>query len=190
MDDSSRQTDRSGGRFFGVALMVLVFRILLPFIYSSIMVSWPPAWVERRTQRQLVLKRVQAAGGWSALKRDCDALADKYKDSETDFHWHGPNTNGLPPAIAALQPRSVDFFSRKRLPRFGLQGLAYFGSNTVVRIEIFGLHATGGRDQSWLGLDVVCEPGLLNYNPHLLWSKTPLSYWSYRKITNDIYEYY
>jgi len=187
MEDFSRQTDRSSGRIFWILLVILACCFLLPYYYS---VYWPPTWMERRTQRQHILERVQSAGGWGALKRDCDALADKFKDSETDYHWMRPDTNALPPAIAALNPRSVDFFSRKRLPQFGVQGMSFFGSNTVVRIEIFGGHATGGRGQSWLGLDVVCEPGLLNYTPHRLRSNNPLIYWTYRKITDGIYEYY
>lgn len=64
------------------------------------------------------------------------------------------------------------------------------GSNVVVRIAIFGAHSTGGHDQPALGLDVLCEPGIVSYRPDRLRSRSPLRYWRYRKITGDIYEYY
>ena len=88
-------------------------------------------------------------------------------------------------------PKSVEFYSRKRLERVQSdQWISYNGSTAVVRIEIFGMHSTGGRGQPWLGLDVVCEPGLVEYSPRRLRSTPPDKYWVYRKITNDIYEFY
>src|SRR4051812_19297269 len=51
--------------FLGV---ILVLGILNPE-------AWPPAFVERRGQRQKVLERVQSAGGWASLQKDCDRLA-------------------------------------------------------------------------------------------------------------------
>jgi hypothetical protein len=158
----------------------------LPFILTG----YPPNWVERRGQRQEVFQRVESVGGWAALKRDCDALAARYKDDQYGFRWLRGDTNSLPAAIAALKPKEVEYYSPSVLKQFGSEGVRYFGSNAVVRISIFGAHATGGHDQPWLGLDVVCESGVTSYSPERLRSTTPLRYWEYRKIADDIYEYY
>ena len=77
---------------------------------------WPPSWVERRGQRQKVLERVEAAGGWSAIQRDCDSLAAQYRDGI--FYWHRFATNALPPALAALDPWEVRFDSPTVLREF------------------------------------------------------------------------
>src|SRR5690242_10807157 len=47
--------------------------------------SWPPPSVERRTQRQKVLERMQSVGGWAALQKDCDALVEQNRDGV--FVW-------------------------------------------------------------------------------------------------------
>jgi hypothetical protein len=148
---------------------------------------WPPAWLERRTQRQEVLRRVQAAGGWTALERDCDALADAYPGG---FTWHRLEPTPLPQSIAALKPRRIDFYSQKFLRQFGAYGNQPFGSNVVVRILIFGAHSTGGHSEPPFGLDVLCEPGVTNYNPMRLRSESPPRYWRYRKVADDVYEFY
>ena len=152
--------------------------------------AWPPEWLERHNQRQEVLRRIQSAGGWAALKRDCDALAAGYNSDRYHFEWSSGNTNSLPGAIAALRPTKVEFYPRKVLDMFRSGNIPLFGSNLVVRITIFGFHATGGRDQQWLGLDVVCEPGLTNYNPVRRRFTPPWGYWRYRKVAPDIYEDY
>ena len=68
---------------------------------------WPPRSVERRTQRAEVLRRIQGAGGWAALQKDCNALVEQRRDGS--FVWHG-DTKALPPMIAALKPWSVIFY--------------------------------------------------------------------------------
>ncbi len=157
--------------FWGLLGLVAIFFLAAPLS------GWPPNWLERRTQRQQVLERVQSAGGWGALRRDCDALARTYKDDPYGFTWFDNDTNTLPPAIAALHPKQV-------------QSVKFEGSNVVVRISIFGAHATGGHDQPWLGLDVLCESGVASYSPARVRSTTPFRYWRYQKVTDDIYEFY
>ncbi len=168
------------------------FALLTAFVFFTLLHpnAWPPAWWERRAQRETVIERVQSAGGWTALKRDCDALANTYKDDPYGFRWFRHDTNSLPPAIAALKPRLVEFYPPKVVQQFGSEGKKWHGSNVVVRIAIFGAHSTGGHDQPGLGLDVLCESGATSYNPDRLRSTTPLRYWQYRKIADDIYEFY
>jgi hypothetical protein len=184
MEASGTHKKLSVWRFLWIPLaLVAVYYFLL------VILPWyPPEWLERRGQRQEVLQRVESAGGWAALKRDCDSLADRYKDDQYGFRWMRGDTNSLPAAIAALKPKGVEYYSPSVLKQFGDNG--FFGSNAVVRIGIFGAHATGGHDQPSLGLDVVCEQGVVSYNPNRLRSTTPLRYWRYRKITDGIYEYY
>ena len=136
------------------------------------------------------------------MKRGCDTLADAYKDDPYGFRSFSHDTN-LPPAIAALRPKLVEFYPRSTLRGFSFaqigwinlrelpaQAARLFGTNLVVRIAIFGAHSTGGHGQPELGLDVLCEPGITNYSPARLRSTTPETYWNYRKITDDIYEFY
>ena len=40
---------------------------------------WPPRSVERREQRAKIIERIQSAGGWPALQKDCDTLASSIK---------------------------------------------------------------------------------------------------------------
>lgn len=163
---------------------------VLGLIWLSNPAAWPPPSVERRTQRRQVLERVESAGGWTALKRDCNMLANAYKDDPYGFRWFRFNTDPLPPAIAALRPREVEFYSPKFLEHFGSEGIKWHGSNVVVRISVFGAHATGGHSQPSLGLDVVCEPGVPNYSPARLRSEVPFRYWRYRKVADDVYEFF
>lgn len=159
---------------------------------------WPSVEVERNTERQLILERIESAGGWAALKRDCEVLGGEHQDHSYRWPDGQINVNGLPPAIAALQPMRIDYFCPKEAAEMKKQKVGpgssfvanWIGTNVVVRIYIFGAHSTGGHDQPALGLDVLCEPGVANYSPVLLRSETPLEYWTYRKVAEDIYEFY
>ena len=186
MEDSDNHNKSSVWRFVWIPLGLFAIYYFLQFT----LYGYPPIWLERRGQRSELLQRAQSAGGWAAVKRDCDTLADRYKDDQDGFTWLHGDTNSLPPAIAALKPKEVRFYPLGFFRQFGSEGVRYFGSNIVVRISVFGAHSTGGHDQPWLGLDVVCERGLAGYHPERIRSTTPLRYWRYRKIAEDIYEYY
>jgi len=97
--------------------------------------SWPPPSVERREQQQKLSERVQSAGGWDVIRRDCMALAEQHTNG---FYSHGSDTN-LPPAILALKPRTVEYS-----PHYGR-----------VSMRIFGAHSTGGHSTPYFGLEVV-----------------------------------
>src|SRR4051812_30680570 len=92
--------------FAVIPLGLVAVYYFLPFI----LYGYPPNWLERRGQREEVLQRVQSVGGWAALKRDCDALADRYKDDQYGFRWLRGDTKSLPLAIAALKPKEVVFY--------------------------------------------------------------------------------
>jgi hypothetical protein len=169
--------------------LILLASIAAYFFLKFFLFGYPPDWWERHVQRQEVFQRVQSSGGWVALKRDCDSLAEKYKDAPYGFRWWRGDTNSLPAAIAALKPKEVEFYSTSLLRQFGSENAKWYGSNAAVSIYIFGAHSTGGHDEPALGLDVVCERGVTDY-PQRLRSTTPLRYWRYRKIDVDIYEYY
>jgi len=135
---------------------------------------WPPRSVERHRQRAEVLKRIQTAGGWAALRRDCDALAERHRDS--GFVWHG-DTNALPPTLAALRPWSVIFYSPDE-PKV-----------SVVRIKVFGSHSTGGRSTAYFGLEVVCATNAESYRPEPSHGGASGNrYDSYNRVTDTIYE--
>jgi hypothetical protein len=145
---------------------------------------WPPPSVERRGQRQKVLERVEAAGGWAAIQRDCDTLVSQHRDST--FYWHRYDTNALPPALAALNPWEVRFYSPSVLRDFKDQPQV-----AVVRIKIFCMHSTGGHSTPYFGLEVVSGAGAETYRPRP--SRGGVSgngYRSYTKVTDRIYEIY
>lgn len=156
----------------GAALWVLLF----VFVFYP---GRPPDWWQRRGQREEVLQRVHFAGGWDALRRDCRGLADRC-EREPDRPRYALKRNNLPPAIAALKPWRVDYYG----PR-----IESFNDSMVpiVRVTLFG--ARGTREPV-LGLDVVCAPSTTNYEPHRVRAAGRLRNWRYRKVADDVYEFY
>ena len=179
MTDSSPQKKRS-------------FVWLIPLGFLVVLLCggfyWPVIdLMTRSTQRQQVLERVQAAGGWAALKRDCIALAST---NTGGFAWYERDTNSLPSAIAALRPQRVDFYPHQVYPQ-GTWWSSATHSDAAVRIFIFGRHWTDGHGIPTLGLDVLCESGRTSYTaPYSCYASDPLRYWTYRKIADDIYEFH
>jgi hypothetical protein len=108
--------------------VLVVFGLLDPAM-------WPPISVERREQRAKIMVRVQSAGGWDAVRRDCIVLAGQHTNG---FNSHWRDTNALPTAIAALRPLTVQY-----APSYG-----------CVRMRIFGRHSTGGHSTPYFGLEV------------------------------------
>jgi len=161
------------------------FALLTAFVLFVLLnpSAWPPAWWERRVQRERVVQRVLSAGGWDSLKRDCVALPEQHK-SEPAWQWYAGDTNALPAAIAALQPQRVEYYPPKQWPHFNDSDFP------VVWITIFGAHSTGGHDIPWLGLDVVCDRAGTDYQTHRQRSETPLKYWRYRKVADDVFEFF
>jgi len=143
-------------------------------------------------ERQKMLERVQALGGWDVLRKDCVSLAEKSGSKSGYRIVSFIETNDLPAAIIALYPIAVGFFP----PNFdGKTSGSWFNDSDfpVVRIIVFNDYHTGfgGTDKPPLGLDILCGKSTNAYNPHRLQSETPLlKYWSYQKITNDVYEFY
>jgi hypothetical protein len=121
---------------------LIIFTISFCFAYLTF---WPPHWLERNQQRKIVMERVQQAGGWDAIKKDCNDLV--LSNSATGYEWfsRGNDTNNpaLPKSLAILKPRMVDLWPEKD----GMQS---------IRIQIFGMHSTGGRGQDFYILKVVC----------------------------------
>src|SRR5580765_2471508 len=122
--------------------------------------AWPPTWWERRAQRSRVVQRVQSAGGWQALRRDCISFAQTNEIVEW-FRWHTNDAPALPPAIAALQPQQVSHVSPKLLGRPHSDEPQF----PIVRIKIFGMHATGGHSTPYFGLEIVAAMSGDDYNP-------------------------
>jgi hypothetical protein len=123
----------------------------------------PSFATQRKEQRKVCQERVQAAGGWEALRKDCESLLTNA--SQGYFEWHPPITNAhvthysnsvpssqyvtnidygpLPPTVASLRPKEVEFIVPTNGP-------------IVVRIKLFGMGRSGMRDIPYYGLWVVC----------------------------------
>ena len=167
-----------------VLLGVLIAVFALYYIYS-LLIPWPPDWVERRTQRRDVIGRVQAAGGWTAIQRDCDVLVERYHDSQ--FFWsRGEDTNALPPSLAALMPWQIRFDSP-----ILLRQVKDAPQVAVVRIKLFGMHSTGGHSMPYFGLEIVSGSGAKSYRPSATVDVVPGNeHHSYSRVTDTIYEVY
>jgi hypothetical protein len=166
---------------------------------------WPPPSVERRDQRHELLARVQTVGGWEAVRRGCEALVTNYPDG---LNWFPPCSNAwvypnpqtephryyvtnidygpLPPAVAALRPREIEYYPLKMLREFPKEPQV-----TVVRIKVFGGHSTGGHSTPYYGLEVPCGEGADGYTPRP--SRGGASgnrYTTYGKVADRVFEIY
>ena len=130
MEDSEPSKKSS----FSLLLWIPLGVFVLLYIFPSCLAWWPPAVVERRAQRQELAERVQLAGGWDAIRRDCMALTEQNTNGLIS-HWRDAN---LPPAILALKPLTVQ----------------YSRGYGCVHIRIFGIHSTGGHSTPYFGLEV------------------------------------
>jgi hypothetical protein len=121
------------------AIAALTFFVIIP----AFLIWWPPASVERHSQRAKLAERVQAAGGWEAVRRDCIAFAAQ---NTNGFYSHWRDTN-LPPAILALKPMIVEY-----APKVG-----------CVSMRVFGINSTGGHSTPYFGLEVVTSTNRADY---------------------------
>ena len=167
--------------------------------------AWPTPLIERRAQRQKVLDRVQKVGGWDAVRLGCEALVTNYPDG---LRWFPPHSNAwvypnpqteprryyvtnldygpLPAAVAALQPKKIDFYPLSVLREFKIEPQV-----VVVRIKIFGMHSTGGHSTPYYGLEVPYGTGADEYKPRP--SRGGVSgnrYSSFRKVADRVFEIY
>ena len=166
---------------------------------------WPPTFVERRTQRQKVLERIQDVGGWEAVRRGCEALTtnspdgftwfplrsvvDVYRYPQTGSQMHyatNADDGPLPPAIAALQPKEIRCY-----PARDLRNSQDAAPIAVVSIKIFGIHRTGGRPIPYYGLEVPCGPGAEDCQPRpSSQGASGNRHSSFRKLSERVFEVY
>jgi hypothetical protein len=160
--------------FLAIPAVCLIF---WPYIGNA----WPPLWWERQALLNEMQAKVQSAGGWEALKKDCLAFSEQHKD-ESGSSWHRNDTNGLPASIVALQPQRVEFYLPDVGKNFNDSGMP------IVRITVFGANATGGRGTPWIGMDVLCGNPTKDYLPKR--NRSSDRDWRYRKVTEGVYEFY
>lgn len=132
--------------FFRCCGFVFVLYLILRHSVLPTLLFWPPHWLERIDQRKIVRERVLDAGGWTAIRKDCEAIVQT--NAATGFEWfRQPNGQepALPKSLSALQPRMVQLWPEQN----GMQS---------IQIQIFGAHATGGRGEDSYYLKVVCLP--------------------------------
>lgn len=171
--NADEQTLKIGGKicYYALKWVAIIFLLVIGLDFIA---SWPPHWIERMNQRKIVLERVQAAGGWPAIKSDCAGIVAT--GTTNGFHWFHRDTNAspLPKSLTALKPHMVDLWPEKD----GMQS---------VRIQIFGMHSTGGRGQDFYILKVVCP---LPPNVHSPFKSDPDAKVKYgdRIIVDSVYE--
>lgn len=178
------------------AVIRLLFHIEAILLACLVLEWWlgPPAQgpsfaTQTKEQRAAVKKRVVAAGGWAALRSNCESLVTN--TTLLYFKWSPPRnlrvidyTNNvpartyitnldygmLPPMLAALQPSEVEFSVITNIP-------------TVVRIKLFGMRSTGWGIP-YYGLWVVCGAAPPHYQPPLSETRGR----TVTEITNRIFE--
>ena len=152
----------------GVAAVIAGF--LLP---SNVRPPWP---VQREEQRRIVHERVQAIGGWDALRQECVVAFGNFTTNNLLWPFHDYSGPNIPPAILQLRPREVRVW-------------AYPDEPVIARIKLFGMHRTGARGIPYYGIWVVCSPAPTNFTPRLdqhgvtITGKT-------QKIADSIFEVY
>ena len=130
------------------------------------------------------MERVQSAGGWETLRHDCILLAQTNELIQWS-RWHTNDAPPLPPAIAALQPQQIDYFSPKLLGEH-----SHEPRTPVVRIKLFGMHATGGHSTPYFGLEVVTDSSTNVYTPKARPAASGNGFLNYQKVSEGIYEIY
>jgi hypothetical protein len=153
-------------------LIIFAVYLILPIVTGPN--RGPSFETQRKWQRKTVEERVQSAGGWAAVRRDCETLVANSPHSY--FFWFPPRTNAhvteysnsvpfrsyvtnidyghLPTALATLQPREIESDTITNGP-------------AIVRIKLFGMRRTGMRDIPYYGLWVVCGGSSHDYVPRL-----------------------
>jgi hypothetical protein len=111
-----------------------------------------PSPLKLQKEKRIAFERVQAAGGWEAIKRDCWLLTNQ-PNGYLVWHRRGTNYSDLPPAVAALKPIEVRGFPDEQL------------HVPVIRIHVLGIADT---DSCWpyLGYWIVCGDTPTDYKPH------------------------
>jgi hypothetical protein len=157
------------------------------FVYTG-----PPAWVERIDQRKRLQERVNAAGGWDMVRRDCALFVSNRTDS---FYWYPSATNvhftsfsngiavnyltnldygTLPPALAALKPREIRYHP------------------PAMQIRLFGMHSTGGHSTPFFSLEIVCSTNAAEYHSQngINGGVSEKSRSTYRQVADGVFEIY
>lgn len=133
-----------------------------------------PSPLKFRQERRIAFERVEAAGGWNAIKKDCCLLTNQ---PDGYFLWFmRSNYSGLPPAIAALKPIEVRCFVDEKLHA------------PIVRIHVLGISDTD-RTEPYFGFWIVCAPTPEDYNPQFDFGSRSFQGKSLL-ITNSVFEIY
>jgi len=135
--------------------------------YHLFSMEEPPFWLQRIEQRQEVRARVQAAGGWDAVRRECLQLWQTNQDGGMVWNKFQTNQPALPPALAALRPMFVNATSPG-----------------IIDITLYGMGETGHRGQAGYGLWVFCDVSTNLAEPRRYPNCT------YHKLSDNVYEYY
>ena len=181
MTNSPPNQNRSFDWIFWILIVLLAPYLFLMLLNSE---SFPPRWYELRAQRQKMEARVQSAGGYEMLRRECMAFAQT-NEMVHWFRWHTNDSPVLPPAISSLQPLQVDYVSPKLLGPHSDEP-----SFPIVRIKIFGMHSTGGHSTPFFGLEVVATPSSENYTPKARPAASGNGHLGYQKVSDGVYEIY
>jgi hypothetical protein len=126
-------------------------------------------------EREWALERVQLAGGWDAIKRDCLVLANEPNNAD-GFDWYqygsASKWTPLPQAIAALNPIRVMWNSNEPVP--------------IVRIHVVGRYNTDNAwPQYWLWF--VCREMPKDFWPRVT-VEVPRFTPQIRRLTNSVFE--
>jgi len=129
--------------------VILVWISLVLVIVSLFVVRtvfdrhWPPGWMERRTQREFVFTNIEAAGGWSAFKSECDSLISQSRTSG-QFQWFMPFGKFPDSLIGDKFPASYKIISKLKPTEVDVA--CFSNKPAYVTIRVFGMHRTGGHD--------------------------------------------
>jgi len=172
MEDSKPNYRRPISRLCWIVLVLFSsYTLMTIFLWQSDLHKQRIRQLERRTQQQKVVERVQLAGGWDAIRRDCFSLAEQHTNGFYS-HWH--ETNGLPAAIIALKPLTVE----------------YEPDRGCVLIRVFGIHSTGGHSTPYFGLEIDMSTNSVGYKHGTGYGVIGNYHSTNNQVANGIYEIY
>lgn len=168
-----KTSDKALLGLLALAIVIIGAGLILPVLAKA--KRRPSLSVQREQQRKEAYERVEAAGGWEVLQRECLSLL---ATNSNDFFWR-PAANHidnepLPPALASLKPRKITM-TRADPP--------------IMQIHVFGYPRTGGGTPYYY-LYIVCGPVPEDFKPELDFEPHHLLIGTIQKITNSVFEVY
>jgi hypothetical protein len=149
-------------RLFGWAVFIFV---IAAFLVLPVLAPFGD------NRKKVVAKRVQAAGGWIVIQKECESLLTNDSLQHEKGKYWSPSYGALSNRLAILEPREILFDLDTNHP-------------PVVKIKLYG---SGKTDWTpYYGIWVVCDEKATNYIP-TIFTEAPHPY-SIQRLSDSVFE--